>query len=228
MNAKRKRAAKASRNALGARGFWARRAQRNRDLVSGRVAPKATNENVRRSMKGNKRANTKPEQVLRKMLREAGFPGYRLQWKKCPGHPDVAYPGRKIALFVHGCFWHRCPICNLPTPKRNAAYWEAKFQRNRERDERVEEALRDEGWSVVTIWEHDLKKAAREETSRYLYAVVSLDDRDERDALIERRKQEQRLLAKAPKAGEDASRGNAPAHPHEGTTDDLEPTQDPE
>lgn len=167
--------------------YWKTLRKREHDLATGRIAPKATNEHVRRSMKGNKRANTKPEQLVRTMLREAGFPGYRLQWKKCPGHPDIAYPGRKIAIFIHGCFWHRCPVCNLPTPKRNAPYWEAKFKRNQERDEIVCAQLREEGWSVVTIWEHELKKSAREDTSRYLYKVVRLGEKEDRDALIARK-----------------------------------------
>ena len=55
-------------------------------------------------MKGNVRTGTKPELVLRRLLREAGFPGYRLHWKKAPGSPDIAYPGRRVAIFVNGCF----------------------------------------------------------------------------------------------------------------------------
>ena len=70
-------------------------------------------------MRGNKRADTRPELVVRARLRAAGLSGYRLQWK-VPGHPDVAWPGKKVALFVNGCFWHRCPHCNLSLPKSNA------------------------------------------------------------------------------------------------------------
>ncbi len=64
-------------------------------------------EAVHNVMVANKRVNTKPELVVRKMLREMGWPGYRCDWKKCAGHPDIAYPGRRIALFVHGCMTTR-------------------------------------------------------------------------------------------------------------------------
>ncbi len=66
-------------------------------------APQPTSEAVRKSMQSNKRRDTSPELKVRRMLRELGYPGYRLDWKKAPGHPDIAYPGRRIALFIHGC-----------------------------------------------------------------------------------------------------------------------------
>lgn len=114
----------------------------------------------RRSMQGNKRANTKPEMIVRQKLREAGLPGYRLQWKKAPGTPDIAYPGRKVAIFVNGCFWHRCPHCHPKVPKRNTEFWEAKFKRNVERDAEVQRELEELGWTVIVIWECQLKKPA--------------------------------------------------------------------
>ena len=131
---------------------------------------------TRKCMQGNKRRDTTPELKVRRMLRELGFPGYRLDWKKAPGHPDIAYPGRKIAIFIHGCYWHHCPTCNLPIPKKNPEYWEAKFRRNQERDERTRAALEADGWKVAVIWEHQLKKAELENTERYLYEIVRWDD----------------------------------------------------
>lgn len=62
-------------------------------------------EAVRKSMQGNKRCDTKPELLVRARLRAAGLTGYRLQWK-VPGHPDIAWPGKRVALFINGCFWH--------------------------------------------------------------------------------------------------------------------------
>jgi len=122
-----------------------------------------------KSMQGNKRRDTKPELKLRKMLREAGFPGYRLQWKKVPGRPDIAYPGRKIAIFVNGCFWHRCPKCNLSTPKSNQEFWEAKFRRNVERDHRKIDELEALGWKVFVIWECELKEPKKSESIEYVF-----------------------------------------------------------
>lgn len=110
-------------------------------------------------MKGNKRANTKPELLVRQRLRAAGLTGYRLEWK-VPGKPDIAFPGRKIAIFVNGCFWHRCPKCNPSQPKRNVEFWEAKFRRNVERDRAAVTALTQMGWTPITIWECELKKTA--------------------------------------------------------------------
>jgi DNA mismatch endonuclease (patch repair protein) len=84
-------------------------------------------------MRSNKGKNTSPEISMRKALRDNGASGYRLHWK-VPGKPDIAYPGRKIAIFVNGCFWHRCPRCDLPLPKSNTGFWTGKFERNVARD----------------------------------------------------------------------------------------------
>ena len=132
-------------------------------LLAGRAAPAATDYGTHRSMQGNKGKDTKPELLVRERLREAGLTGYRLQWK-VPGRPDVAWPGRKVAVFINGCFWHRCPRCNPSTPKKNTEYWDAKFARNVERDQENLAALRDDGWTVHVLWECQLKKKARDAT----------------------------------------------------------------
>lgn len=109
-------------------------------------------------MKGNRGKNTKPELLVRGMLREAGFPGYRVHWSGAPGRPDIAYPGRKVAIFVNGCYWHRCPTCNPPTPKAHAEFWTTKFIANEDRDKRQVASLQEAGWTVIVIWECALKK----------------------------------------------------------------------
>ena len=119
-------------------------------------------------MKGNVRTGTRPELALRRLLRDAGFPGYRLNWKKSPGTPDIAYPGRKVAIFVNGCFWHRCPRCAPAMPKSHSDFWERKFARNQERDERKRIQLQDAGWQVLTVWECEL----REEPEGVLATIV--------------------------------------------------------
>jgi len=119
--------------------------------------PESTSAAVTKSMKGNRGRDTRPEVELRRLLREAGFPGYRLHWKKAPGHPDIAYPGRKVAIFVNGCFWHRCPHCNPPLPKSHVDYWHKKFDLNIERDARKTAELEGAGWTVVTVWECKLR-----------------------------------------------------------------------
>lgn len=128
------------------------------DIVTVRVpSPPASNYAVHKSMQGNKRANTKPELLVRERLRKAGLTGYRLQWK-VPGHPDIAWPGKRVAIEVRGCFWHRCPHCKPSAPKKNVEYWEAKFARNVERDAENVHKLEEMGWRVHVIWECQLKK----------------------------------------------------------------------
>ena len=114
-------------------------------------------------MQGNKRANTKPELIMRARLREAGLTGYRLQWK-VPGRPDIAWPGKKVALFVNGCFWHRCPLCKPQTPKSHVEYWAVKFERNVERDRANVAQLEEAGWKVHVVWECQLKKKTIDQT----------------------------------------------------------------
>lgn len=121
-------------------------------------APPAATPAVRRSMQGNRSRDTKPELLLRRALWAAGLRGYRLDYVRVPGRPDIAYVGRRVAVFVHGCFWHRCPHCNLTHPKTNPDYWERKFVRNRERDARKTRELEGAGWRVLVLWECEIKK----------------------------------------------------------------------
>ena len=120
-------------------------------------APIPIKENTSRVMSANKGKDTKPEITLRKTLYVTGLRGYRLHWKKAPGSPDIAYPGKKIAIFVNGCFWHRCPHCNPSFPKTNIEFWNNKFQKNKERDMRKREILETNGWIVIVIWECQIK-----------------------------------------------------------------------
>ncbi len=120
-------------------------------------SPQPLNETVSKYMRSNKSKNTKPEMLFRKALWEAGIRGYRLHWKKAPGKPDIAFPGKKIAIFLNGCFWHRCPKCHLGLPKHNSEFWEAKFSRNVERDKEKVGALQNDGWDVIVIWECEIK-----------------------------------------------------------------------
>ena len=126
-------------------------------------------------MQSNKRANTKPELLVRQRLREAGLTGYRLQWK-VPGRPDIAWPGKKVAIMVNGCFWHRCPHCKLPMPKSNIEYWTIKFEKNVERDARNLKALREAGWKVHIIWECQLKKKEIEPNLALIRETLSLPE----------------------------------------------------
>lgn len=123
-------------------------------------APVPEDENVSKVMSANKDHDTTPELLMRQALREAGEPGYRLNWDKAPGRPDIAYPGKNVAVFVHGCYWHRCPHCDLDLPKSNTEWWREKFARNKERDQRKRKVLESQGWRVFTFWECQIKEDA--------------------------------------------------------------------
>ena len=112
---------------------------------------------VMRRVKGR---NTTPEMTVRRALTGLGA-RYRLHRKDLPGSPDIVMPGRRLALFVHGCFWHGHDCARgARVPKANRDYWVGKVARNRVRDEASRIALEAAGWRVETIWECELKDAA--------------------------------------------------------------------
>lgn len=107
-----------------------------------------------------KQKDTGAELKLRKVLTRLGY-RYRLHRRDLPGSPDVVFPGRKVAVFVHGCFWHGhdCPR-GARAPKANAEYWSAKIGRNRARDAEAEVKLAELGWRPVVVWECQLRDQA--------------------------------------------------------------------
>lgn len=113
--------------------------------------------------------DTKPELAVRAILRTAGI-GYRLGGQGLPGRPDIVMKGRRIAVFVHGCFWHGhdCPR-GARRPRANADYWISKIGRNRTRDAASAAALAAHGWRAITVWECAMK--APDFADRLLAAV---------------------------------------------------------
>lgn len=101
--------------------------------------------------------DTKPELSIRRLLHGLGY-RYRLHRRQLPGTPDLVFPGRRKALFVHGCFWHRHQNCHLARlPKSREDFWLNKLEGNRLRDQRNQAALRDLGWDVFIVWECQLQ-----------------------------------------------------------------------
>lgn len=98
--------------------------------------------------------DTKPEIAVRRILWGAGL-RYRLHDRTLPGTPDMSNKGRRLAVFVDGCFWHGCPAC-YTEPKTNTAFWRGKMSRNRKRREDVRKRLKGMGFHVVEIWEHEV------------------------------------------------------------------------
>jgi len=86
-----------------------------------------------------------------------GVRGYRLHGA-IPGRPDLVFGAARVAVFVDGCFWHRCRKCAIPLPRSNRAYWIPKFARIAKRDRRTDRRLRAMGWSVVHVWEHEVSR----------------------------------------------------------------------
>lgn len=95
--------------------------------------------------------DTKPEMVVRRYLFSRGY-RFRVNYKLY-GKPDIVFPGKKIAIFVHGCFWHQHGCKDTYRPKTNKKFWDEKLDKNIERDKEVRGKLESEGWRVIYIWE---------------------------------------------------------------------------
>lgn len=115
--------------------------------------------------------NTKPEEKVRKYLFSKGL-RYRKNDKRLPGSPDIVFPKYRTVVFVNGCFWHHHDCGRFVWPSTNKEYWHKKISRNVERDRENEEALKEMGWRVLTVWECQLKKSVAEENLNRLYHEI--------------------------------------------------------
>lgn len=117
------------------------------------MADRLTPEARSRLMAAVKGRDTTPELVVRSLAHSLGY-RFRIHRRDLPGSPDLTFPSRRKAVFVHGCFWHRHEGCRkATTPKSNEAFWQAKFARNVARDARNEWDLRAAGWNVLVVWQ---------------------------------------------------------------------------
>ena len=115
----------------------------------------ASSENIRKTMLGNKRRDTKPELAVRRILHASGL-RYRVDLAPLKGYrrrADVVFTRRRIAVFIDGCFWHGCPQ-HYRVPGTNVDYWQPKIERNVQRDAETSLALAEAGWTVLRFWEH--------------------------------------------------------------------------
>lgn len=120
------------------------------------VYPPAKRSAVMAAVKGR---DTGPERAVRRLLWAAGY-RYRLQRADLPGKPDIVLPGRRVAVFVHGCFWHGHDCARgARAPKANADYWRGKIARNAARDAHVQAELAAAGWRPLVVWECELRDA---------------------------------------------------------------------
>ena len=119
--------------------------------------------NVARSalMRKVRSRDTGPEMIVRRLLHRRGY-RFRLHAGDLPGRPDIVFRGRRKAIFVHGCFWHRHEGCKrTTTPKIRREFWTDKFASNRKRDTAAVSSLEQKGWEVVIVWECETKDAHR-------------------------------------------------------------------
>ena len=116
--------------------------------------------------------DTKPEIIVRKYLFSKGF-RYRKNVRELPGCPDNVLPKYKTVIFVNGCFWHKHDCSRFVWPSSNQEYWHAKIERNVERDRENYHLLENEGWSVIIIWECQLKKKSIEITLERLISQLN-------------------------------------------------------
>lgn len=131
-------------------------------------------EATRRTMQANRAKDTGPELSLRRQLWRDGQRGYRVHVRKLPGSPDIVFGPQRVAVFVHGCFWHGCPNCNAyQAPKTNAAFWSAKLAENRTRDEAAEHRLTDLGFKVLVAWECQIRSDVASVAARVRSALES-------------------------------------------------------
>lgn len=122
--------------------------------------------------------DTAPELAVRRWLHAAGY-RFRLHRADLPGRPDVVLPRFKLALFIHGCFWHKHPGCKRATiPKTRTEFWEEKLARNAERDSRNQAALARCGWQVDVVWECEIRTT--EGLGRRLHEILNAAQTEER------------------------------------------------
>lgn len=122
--------------------------------MTDRLTPEARSANMAR-IRGK---DTGPENMVRRALHAAGF-RFRLHRRDLPGTPDIVLVRQRVAIFVHGCYWHRHEGCrNATTPSTRTDFWQAKLAANVERDARNTAALEGAGWRVVVIWECEAAK----------------------------------------------------------------------
>lgn len=127
----------------------------------------------RRSMQSNRRRDTSPELAVRSLLHRQGM-RYRVDFAPMGDRrrADIVFTRHRVAIFIDGCFWHKCPVHGT-SPKRNSAYWTPKLQRNAERDLETNARLAAHGWQVLRFWEHENP----EDVARQIVAIIKVCDK---------------------------------------------------
>ena len=132
-----------------------------------------------RMMAGIRSKNTKPEMTVRRYLHARGF-RYRLHARDLPGSPDLVLPKYRVAILVHGCFWHRHTRCRFATtPVSNVERWNVKFQANVDRDAKKITLLKKAGWRVIVVWECELRLNAADRLDRLAQEIIQQNNQSD-------------------------------------------------
>lgn len=124
-------------------------------------------------MKRVRQRDTGPELAVRKLLFSKGY-RYRLHRTDLLGSPDIVFPSRRKAIFIHGCFWHGHQGCSRgKLPKTRTSYWQEKILKNRQRDVRAIDSLQQLGWSIYVVWECELKNSI--ELEKHLTSFLEIN-----------------------------------------------------
>jgi len=131
-----------------------------------------------KNMSAVRSKNTSPEIKVRKELHRRGL-RFRLHKKQLPGNPDITLSKFKLVIFVHGCFWHQHQGCKRATvPATNQEFWQRKFLANKNRDELVQQMLKDAGWNVAIVWECETKSPEKLYTKLdQIFSSLQLDNK---------------------------------------------------
>lgn len=131
---------------------------------------KFTKETRGRIMSSIRGKNTKPEIAVRKILWHNGV-RYRIHDRSIFGTPDISIKKKKIAVFIDGCFWHGCSRC-YKEPKTNTEFWRNKIERNKKRRHNVRLVLKQDGWKIFEIWEHDIDRNGKKPILHVLNEIL--------------------------------------------------------
>jgi DNA mismatch endonuclease (patch repair protein) len=129
-----------------------------------------TPEKRQQIMRAVRQGGTGPELAMRSALHAAGVRGWRCHYTRAAGKPDLAWPALRVACFVDGAFWHGHP--SRHKPGRSGSYWDAKIARNVQRDREVDAQLVAQGWTVVRVWDFEIRRDPQSAVGRVVSALV--------------------------------------------------------
>lgn len=121
-----------------------------------------------------KSKDTKPELILRSILFREGF-RFRIHKKDLPGKPDITLAKYNTVIFVHGCFWHFHSECREGRiPDTNSRFWKEKLSKNVDRDQKIQQELKEMGWNVIVVWECEVERMAKKSTDEFKTLVYKI------------------------------------------------------